>query len=345
MYVPICLLLIIGFTGCGTINIVNSRMPKIKTSGGIATFEEITLGGVKQVISIRSADTANPVLLLLHGGPGSTLMPYAHVSDRELEKHFIVVHWDQRGAGKSFNKDMKPSELNIDQYLSDAVQLITYLTGKFNQQKVYLLGHSWGSYLGIRTAYEHPELLHAYIGMGQVINMPEAERISYNFVMKNATTSGKKKAVRELEAIGMPPYDNYKELLSQRKWLSMQGGLVANCSLLKTINYSLSSPEYSLSDHIREFKGRDFSLDAVWPNFQTQSVEESIKEFKIPVYFMEGRYDYCVPSELVERYIKNISAPHTEIIWFEHSAHLMNIEEPELYQQVLIEKVLGKEIQ
>jgi pimeloyl-ACP methyl ester carboxylesterase len=317
-------------------------MPKIKTPKGIATFENIVLGGEAQVLSIRSHNIENPILLMLHGGPGTALMPFAHVSDRALEEHYIVVHWDQRGAGKSYHKALNPGTMHIEQYLEDIRELIAYLCKKFNKEKVYLLGHSWGSYLGIRMAHEHPEMLHAYIGMGQVINMPEAEKISYKYTLAQAAKAGKKKAIKALEDIGPPPYSDHKALLTERKWLTMCGGLVANCSLLQTLKYRFSSPEYSYRDHMLESKGRDFSLQSVWPEFQQQSVENSIEAFQIPVYFMEGRYDYCVPSELAERFVQKVKSPYKEIIWFEHSAHLMNVEEPQKYQRVLIEKVPGK---
>ena len=140
-----------------------SFTPKIRGADSIASLEKIRLGGIEQIVLIRSKDVSNPILLFLHGGPGSPLMPFAHVSDRELEKEFIVVHWDQRGAGKSYSKNTNPANLTIEHYLSDTHELIRYLCERFGKEKVFLLGHSWGSYLGIMTTHRHPELLHAYI--------------------------------------------------------------------------------------------------------------------------------------------------------------------------------------
>lgn len=317
-----------------------SYTPKIKGSNSVASLEEIDLGGIKQTILIRSQDTSNPILLFLHGGPGSPLMPFAHVADRELEEKFIVVHWDQRGAGKSYTKNTKPADLTIEQYLSDTYELINYLRNRFGKEKVFLLGHSWGTYLGIMTAYRHPELLHAYIGIGQVINMPIGETISYNFVMKKARTANNQKAIRDLEGIGLPPYDNYQELLTERNWLTSYRGMIHNRSLFRTITDALLSPEYSIWDHFNEFKGRDFSLSCVWGDFQKVSIQDTIATLKIPIYFLEGRYDYCVPSVLVEEYVDKLDAPRKEIIWFEKSAHMINIEETSLYQDVLINKIL-----
>jgi pimeloyl-ACP methyl ester carboxylesterase len=318
-----------------------SYTPKIKGANSIASLEKINLGGIKQTILIRSQDTANPILLFLHGGPGSPLMPFAHVSDRKLEKEFIVVHWDQRGAGKSYSKNTNPADLTIEQYLADTHELINYLRKRFGKEKVFLLGHSWGTYLGIMTAHRHPELLHAYIGMGQVINMPRGETISYNYTLEQARAADNQKAVRDLKSTGPPPYDNYQELLTERNWLTSYQGMIHNRSLFKTITAALLSPEYSIWDHFNEFEGRDFSLSCVWDNFQKVSIEETITALEVPVYFLAGRYDYCVPSELVEQYVNKLEAPRKEIVWFNNSAHMINIEETAQYQDVLVNKVIS----
>ncbi|MEM8969777.1 MAG: alpha/beta hydrolase [Bacteroidota bacterium] len=317
-----------------------SYTPKIKGANSIASLEKVNLGGIKQTILIRSQDTANPILLFLHGGPGSPLMPFAYVSDRKLEEKFIVVHWDQRGAGKSYTKNTNRADLTIEHYLSDTHALIHHLCERFGKEKVFLLGHSWGSYLGIITASRHPELLHAYIGMGQVVNMPVGETISYDYVLEKARAANDRKAIRDLERIGPPPYDDHKELLAERNWLTSYQGLIHNRSLFKTVTDALVSPEYSIWDHINEFEARDFSLSCIWADFQKVSIEETITALEVPVYFLEGRYDYCVPSELVEQYVNRLQAPYKELIWFEKSAHMINIEETSLYQDVLISKVL-----
>lgn len=337
-------LLIIGLvlflSSCLITRLISAKTLKIEGQNSLSVIEKINLGGKKQVISIRATDMANPLLLFLHGGPGSPLMPYAHVSDKKLEENFIVVHWDQYGVGKSYDKKLNPDEISIDYYLDCTTELIELLRKRFNKDKIFLIGHSWGSYLGIVTAHRKPELLHAYIGMGQVINMPEAEKISYNYTIDKAQKAGKKKAIKDLKKIGLPPYQNYKELLTERKWLSIYKGMISNISLLKTIGYSLKSPEYNFGDHIREIKGRNLLLSILWPDFQTKTVDDEIRAFKIPVYFLEGRQDYCVPSLLVEDFVHHISAPYKEIIWFEHSAHMMNIEEPEKYADVMVNKIL-----
>ena len=330
------IILLIGIT---LAILLRSYTPKIGGINSIASLEEIELGGLKQTILIRGKDKINPILLYLHGGPGMPLMPFAHVFDRKLEEKFVVVHWDQRGAGKTYTNSTKPEDLKIEKYVSDTYELIKYLCNRFDKEKVFLIGHSWGSYLGSVTAYRHPELLNAYIGMGQVINQPVDETISYNYVMEKARINNNQKAINDLEKIGLPPYDNADELVTERNWLYKYGGIVYNLSFFKTIMYAILSPEYSIWDHIEDSKGTKLSLSSVNDEFRTVNIEETIKKIDVPVYFLEGRHDYCVPSELVEEYVDMLEAPHKEIIWFENSAHMIPIEETELYQDVLINKV------
>jgi pimeloyl-ACP methyl ester carboxylesterase len=332
---------IILLTGIALAILSMSYTPKIEGENSIASLEEIDLGGIRQTILIRGKDKNNPILLYLHGGPGLTLMPYAHIFDRKLEEKFIVVHWDQRGAGKTYTKSTNPGDLKIEQYLSDTYELIKYLYNRFDKEKVFLLGHSWGSYLGIVTAYRHPELLYAYIGMGQVINQPVDENISYNYVMEKARAANNQKAINDLNRIGLPPYDNADKLLTERNWLYKYDGIVYNLSLFKTIKYAIFSPEYSIWDHIKESRGSKLSLSSVNDEFKIVNIEETIKTLDVPVYFLEGRHDYCVPSELVVKYMDILEAPHKEIIWFKNSAHMIPIEETDLYQDILINKVLS----
>lgn len=174
---------------------------------GIDALEEITLGDVKQWILIRGEDVSNPILLFLHGGPGFPEMPFTHIDSPRLEEHFIVVNWDQRGAGKSYNPEITEETMNIEQFLSDTYELIRILRQRFSKDKIFLIGHSWGSILGLYTAYRHPDYLHAYIGMGQVVDMREAEMISYRYTVEKAREAEDGEAIKMLKTIGQPPYE------------------------------------------------------------------------------------------------------------------------------------------
>ena len=133
----------------------------LSPANSIESLEAIELGKVEQWILIRGEDRTRPVLLWLHGGPGQPLMPTAHHYDAELIKHFVVVHWDQRGAGKSYDPALSPEQLSVDQFIADTYDLVQYLRQRFNVPKIYLIGHSWGSELGALTVARYPELFYA----------------------------------------------------------------------------------------------------------------------------------------------------------------------------------------
>ncbi len=330
------------------LRLFTSRTRPIKDSKGNVIPESITLlrkvelGGLKQSILIRGHNKNNPVLLFLHGGPGSTEMSLAYAFQQDLEKHFTIVHWDQRGAGKSFRFGIPKSTMTFEQYEKDALELINYLKDRLNQEKVVLVGHSWGSALGIVLVHKYPEHFHAYVGIGQAVHLSEGEKISYEFVLKTAKEQNNKKAIKHLEKIKDKEIWDLKYTQAQRKWLTKFGGWYHHATnswvLLK---YNFNSPEYNLIDCFKFLLGALFSLNQMWkPLMKEPSFIGRINEVKIPVFFLAGRYDYNTPSELVEEFYEQLEAPNKELIWFEESAHSPNYEEQENFDKIMIEKVL-----
>ncbi|HVX91360.1 MAG TPA: alpha/beta hydrolase [Candidatus Paceibacterota bacterium] len=310
---------------------------------GISSLEEVVLGGRPQSILIRAEDTRHPVLLFLHGGPGGPLMYEARLFGRELEKHFVVVHWDQRGAGKSYRSDIEPAEMTIAQFKSDAVELIQLLRRRFGVDRVYLVGHSWGTILGALVAHEHPELLWAYVGAAQVVDIKRNEEISYVTAVSLARRAGNQQALRELARI-KPPYDSIQELKVERQWLwhflAEEQGNESAASTDKALLRLLESPEYSLLDVWRTLKGLFWTLEVMWDELKTVDLVRQVPRIDVPVYLFLGRHDRQVPAELAEAWLADLQAPRKEIIWFEHSAHDMYLDEPQRFQEVLIEKLL-----
>lgn len=324
-----------------TKKIRNTKREVIQES--IASLERIELGGLKQYILIRGHNKNNPILLFLHGGPGSTEMPLAHAFQTNLEEYFTIVHWDQRGAGKSFRINIPKSSLTFEQYEKDTLELIIYLRERFKQEKIILVGHSWGSALGIVLVHKYPEYLFSYVGIGQVVDMAEGERISYKFVLDTAKKQENKKAIKQLEKIKNKEIWDLSYTQVQRKWLTKFGGWHHNATkswiLLK---YCFNSPEYNLLDAIRFFVGALVSLSKMWkPLLKETSFMDRIKEVKIPVFFIAGRYDYNTPSELVVKFYQQLKAPQKELVWFEESAHSPNYEEKDKFDKVMIEKILS----
>jgi len=315
---------------------------RITSPKGIDSLEQVTLGGAKQWILVRGHDKSNPVMLHLHGGPGAADIAVARHYDSELVKHFVMVHWDQKGAGKSYDPKIPLETMTREQFISDALELSEMLRNRFAAEKIYLVGHSWGSEIGTYAVARKPELFHAYVGIGQVVNNLEAEKISYQYTLDKATETGNQEAMQELKDIAPPPYDEHDKILVQRKWLDRFGGVShQEISFNDLIKIGLTSPDYSLYDGIRFFRGEPFSSNALWNTTFETDLFKQVPRLDVPVYFFVGRYDYNTPFELVEHYYEQLEAPKGKhLIWFENSGHMIPFEESEKYCDILINTVL-----
>lgn len=326
-------------------------------SKDITSLEKIKLGGIDQWISIRSKNTDCPILLYLHGGPGTPVMPLFRYVQAPLEDHFIVVQWEQRGAGKSYSKKIPKETMTIEQFISDLHELIEVLRKRFDKKKIYLMGHSWGSVFGTFTVQRYPELFYAYIGVGQASDTIETEKIMYQFALNKALELNNKKAIRQLQKIGLPfeglspPYENfykggYMAKMGVYGQTAKFGGIIYNAKGYSTfIRYffkylPLLKPEYSLFDLFRIIQGNIFSTKTMMKELLTVNLFEQVPEIDVPVYILMGRHDYNWSAELAKKYFDMLKAPKKEFIWFEKSAHAPNGEEPEKFNKVLIEKVL-----
>jgi pimeloyl-ACP methyl ester carboxylesterase len=314
--------------------------------GSIASLEEITLGNAKQWILLRGLDTTKPIILFLHGGPGSSMMGLYKKCAAELEKRFVVVLWDQRGAGKSFAANHPHSDMNINQFISDTCELTEMLCDRFKQKKVFLMGHSWGSVIGVFAVQKRPELFHAFIGIGQVVNMLENEKVSYEWTLEQARKANDQEIVDALTNIGKPPYQRdgwQKKIIKQRKLLGKYGGEIYGSAMgaipliLKSL---ICTTEYTLLDKVNFFRGTFSSMTLLWNELMTVNLEERAPDLKVPIFFALGKHDYEAPFSLAERYFNAVNAPRKELVWFENSAHFPNVEETEKFNDFLINRVL-----
>jgi pimeloyl-ACP methyl ester carboxylesterase len=244
--VAVSLIGALGFLGVPAIAQAGPRSEVSVPPSGIESLEAVELGGVRQWILIRGEDRTKPVLLWLHGGPGSPTMPMAHRYDRELLEHFVVVHWDQRGAGKSFDPALRPEDLTPERYIEDTHQLIQHLQGRLGAERVYLVGHSWGTLVGVEVVRRYPELVRAYVGMGQVLGI-ESFRMGYAELMEQAHAAGDADALRDLEALGPPPWSTYEQLATFGSY-NTRFGWTARRSMPDEEEILASSPYYTASD-------------------------------------------------------------------------------------------------
>ncbi len=314
---------------------------RITGTTGIESLESVAIGGIRQWIYLRGHDTNNPVLLYLHGGPGAPELALARKFGLELEKHFTVVHWDQRASGKTRREGYADDSLSIERFVEDTHELIELLCTRFDTERIYLLGHSWGSVLGVLTARDHPERLHAYIGLGQVVNMVDNEEVSLRFVLDRARAENNQAAIAELSVLTPPYAENPAELIVQRKWLNHYGGSMHRGSLPEVVLDMSLSPEYSILDFAAALHGALTLATDMWPQLAPVDLPVQAPRLEVPVYFFIGRHDYNTPFALVEEYYDLLEAPSKSLIWFENSAHMPNLEEPDRFQDVLINTVLA----
>jgi pimeloyl-ACP methyl ester carboxylesterase len=311
--------------------IANNR--KIVTSNGIEKLVAVRINGIDQWLSIRGRDSRNPILLFLHGGPGSPTMPVDYTFQSPWEDYFTVVQWDQRGTGKTYASDPKgQAPLTIEQMTSDAEQVVEYLQKTYGKKKIFLLGHSWGSALGVALAQRHPEWFYAYIGVGQMINTQKSEAGGYEFALSEAKSHHNVEAVKELEAIA--PYPGAQGTLTvdrvgtQRKWLMYYGGLTwGRTDFMWDANAWQLSPDYTDKDLDAIGDGSLYTLTHLLAPLQRLNYED-VTDFRCPVFLFEGRHDYDVSHTLAAQWFQRIHAPQKKLVWFEDAAHMVMEEEP-----------------
>jgi pimeloyl-ACP methyl ester carboxylesterase len=314
-------------------------------AGSVAALEKVTLSGSKQWITIRGKNKNNPVLLFLAGGPGGSQLAATRIQLKELEEHFVVVTWDQPGSGKSYHSVPRKS-LTPERYVSDAYELTQYLRKRFNQEKIYVLGESWGSALGIMLVQKHPELFHSFMGTGQMVAFLDTEIYDYNLAIKLAEEKGDTQKAEELRLQGPPPYFGKDVTWKSATYLMYLSSYMARNPSISNPSYNtlgdLSGPEYGLYDKINFLRGVVYTFNHVYPQLYDDDLRKQAVKIDVPVYFLEGRYDVNAPTVLVEEYFKLLQAPHNELIWFEHSGHSPWINERDSFADTVVK--LTKEL-
>lgn len=307
---------------------------KIVTPNGIDETVVLELSGARQVVNIRGTDRANPILLYIHGGPGSVEMPMAWSFQHPWEDFFTVVQWDQRGAGRSYplnDPAIIAPTLKLEQYRDDAIALIEQLGARLGQRKVFLLGHSFGSAVGLAVAQARPDLLHAYIGMGQIIDFRQNERVGMQQTLTIARDRGDTEAIRAI--IALRPYPDKGPFTivqadAWRKYANRYGslaGLRPNADFY--FDSTKLSPLYSPADRAAWAKGSAFTVTTLWPRLADVSFA-SVRRLDVPIAFLLGRRDKTTPSAIAADWLGSLTAPIRTLCWFENSGHLPMIEEP-----------------
>jgi proline iminopeptidase len=311
-----------------------AQLRRIVSPAGLQATETIRIGRIDQVVSIRSQDLRNPVLIYLHGGPGYVEMPLDWWWNRGWDEYFTVVHWDQRNAGKTYTASGPnvPALLTPDRFQADADEVVQWALKRFGKRKVFVLGHSWGSILGLRLAAAHPEWLHAYVGIGQGTNVPESQRRGWAWTLAQARADHNAGAIRDLESIA--PYEPdarpvpLRAIYTQRKWLNHYGGAAwhRDGAGFEMVALKLA-PEYSDDDIRHPFRGQPAVSEQMLPAILATDLS-GIRRLRTPLLLFLGRHNSNVSSEVAAEWFAKVKAPTKRLVWFERSAHQITSEEP-----------------
>ncbi|EDX82911.1 hydrolase, alpha/beta fold family, putative [Synechococcus sp. PCC 7335] len=306
--------------------------------GSIAEISYLLLGGFDQWVMIRGESLANPLLILLHGGPGFSETSFFRRFNAPLEKAFTVVYWDQRGSGRSYSQKIPRDSMTVEQLSTDLDELVDAVCKRVGQSKVFIFGHSWGSVLGVLYAARFPNKVAAYVGSGQIGDWPASEVSTYHFSLAEAQRLNDHKALKALRDIGPPPH-TAQELWTQRTWLNRLEGESTVKALWHLGQIFFRVPETTIFEILNVMTAFQFSLDAMWAEVSTINLIEAVPALQMPVFFFLGRRDRFVFPEISTTYFNALSAPSKKIIWFENSGHQPFADEPGKFNTLMVEKV------
>ena len=307
----------------------------------------VEINGVDQGMFIKSTSTQNPVLLFVHGGPG---MPEYWLTQRYptgLEDHFTVVWWEQRGAGLSYDPDIPPHTMTADQFVADTLEVTRYLLERFGQEKIYLMGHSWGSYIGIQAAEKAPERYFAYIGVGQISYQMQSEQVAYEYALAYYENLGDQRMLRKLRAA--PPGTTAPlpaDYFALRDGYMHRAG-IGTMHEMRSVISGIFLPswmfrEYTVMEKLNLWRGKIYSRRSefgLWDMMLATDLRKKITALELPVYFLHGRYDYTCAYPLAQGYLERLEAPLKGFYTFENSAHSPMFEEPERTVAIMLTDV------
>lgn len=316
-------------------------------AGSISEKIHVNINGVEQGMFIKSKNKANPVLLFIHGGPGMPEYFLTKSYPTGLEDYFTVCYWEQRGAGLSYSSDIPPETLTEEQIVSDTLEVTNYLRKRFGQEKIYLMGHSWGSYIGIQAAAQAPEMYNAYIGMAQISQQLESEKLACKYMMEQYTRAGDKRMLQKLKKFPITEMETMPDPYRSLRDEAMHSLGIGTMHNMKSVISGIFIPtwqnrEYTLSEKIGIWRGK-WSIHStdMWNQMLVADLTAKIQKLDIPVYFFHGIYDYTCNYTLAKGYFEKLQAPVKGFYTFEQSAHSPLFEEPGKAQHIIKEDILA----
>jgi pimeloyl-ACP methyl ester carboxylesterase len=281
----------------------------IPMPNGIDESRYLKIGGIDQWVTISGEDRANPVVLVLHGGPGDATNPWGYAGFRTWLKNYTVVQWDQRGAGRTLGRNAKASAdtLTVDQLVKDGVELAEALRTLLQKDKIILLGHSWGSVLGVLMAKAKPDVFLAYLGTGQVGDPARSYHVAFEALLAKAQSIGDARAVRELQEMGPPPYKDGRGYRVQRRWANLFEG--ADAFIASMLGLAMTAPGYTMRDVNDWIDGQRLSAERLVPQSNALSATSLTGRFAVPIFVIQGSEDFTTPTSLAKEFIERLEAP------------------------------------
>ena len=308
----------------------------------VAELTQVQIGGHDQTIMIRGANVDAPVLLFVAGGPGGTEIGAMRLFGAALEQDFVVATWDQRGAGKSYPALDPTSTLTLDQSVRDTVEVTEYLRHRFDEQKIYLVGQSWGTIAGVLAAAQRPDLFHAYVGVGQMVDPKATDQMFYADTVAYAERTGNTALADTLAATGPPPYTNVLDYVpsvftGEPRWNNYPGRSAAT-----EMPANLFVREYSLVDQVHSLGAFFDTFAVLYPQLQNIDFRVDVPALQVPVYLVQGRYEARGRAVLAEEWFTHLQAPTKQLIVFDHSGHRALFQEPARFHDVMTGTVLAQ---
>ncbi|MFF2888722.1 alpha/beta fold hydrolase [Paenibacillus sp. NPDC057967] len=315
--------------------------PSLKGDNSISVLERMVVNGAEHTVMIRGENRDNPILLFVHGGPGSSEIPYVRKYQDILEKDFTVVHYDQRGSGKSYRFFEDYADLTTDLLVDDLLALTEKVKVRLSQERVILAGHSFGTYIGMKAAAKSPESFSAYIGIGQVGDHHDSELDSFAYVLEQAKAAHAGDDVRKLEQLR--PQIEGGEQMTPRSLIRKYGGAARLIEDNRDYYEGfLLKPEYNGLDVLRYVRGIAQTQSGLLAEESAHPLPEVVRELAIPCYFVMGAYDYMTSVDAAQSYFDLLDAPNKQFIVFEQSAHYPQFEEKERFAEWMADTFLEK---
>ena len=297
----------------------------------------VRVNGSCQFLLVRGPGPRAPALLWLHGGPGGSETPFFRLYNAPLERDFQVAYWDQRGAGRSYDPSAPTSLLTVTQMLADLDKVVEIIRTKTGRRKVVLLGHSWGSALGLLYTAKHPDKVGMFVGVGQVTATKAADAARREYVETAAKTSGDDEALQEIASLGPAPFGRKDGIVMDRLVDRFGGAFHHRPNLLRLALKTMLAGKATIADVPRSIQANRATLDAMWPELRTLNLPRDVPSSRVPVVFMLGRFDHQAPSALAAAYFRRLNAPIKHLRWFDDSAHNIPVEEPQRFNAAIVE--------